>query len=157
MSKPIVPSIAFNLLAIVPVVGLILSIVAGIDLSDSGSSSFHSGEQKYHASAILFLVAFLLAVGITFAITTKLNSVQNADTRLFYTVAFSIPFLLVRVVFLLLVAFHLDDSSSPFGVTHGNILIQAFMAIFEEFCVVIAYLAAGLVTPKIEKSSQPTS
>ena len=67
--------------------------------------------------------------------------------RLLIAVVCSIPFLSVRLIYSILSGFNIDPSN--FNLVNGNVLVQGFVAVMEEFVVVILYLAAGLTATKL--------
>lgn len=140
----------FDLLVVLLIVGIILSIVGGVDLASTETQTRQQGHTLSHASSILLLVAFVIMSGT--AIVTFLN-IQNTikgDRILLYAIAATWPFLLVRVVYLMLGSF--GAGNGLFNTVTGSVIVLAFMAIFEEFVIVISYLMAGLLAPKLNRS-----
>lgn len=64
----------------------------------------------------------------------------------------SLPFLVVRVLYSVLVEFNYDDQGSVFSPTAGDIWARVFMEALEEWVIVALYLVAGYVSPRVEKS-----
>ena len=147
--SPIQPNI-FRLLGLVPIVAVILAIIGGIDQSSSKPSTVSSGVTLVRAGVILFLVIFIIFAAITLATFLKLRALSSGEERLLYALALSIPFILVRLIYSVIV----DYAGNPqFNLVTGDVVIQACMASLMEFIVVILYLSAGLVAPKIARSN----
>ena len=145
----------FKLLAILPIVGLILAIVGGTDqVPGNTPSTMSTGVTLVRAGIIIFLVVFVLLAVITVVTFFSIRSIPKGEAPLLYAVALSIPFLLVRLIYALLVDF--DSGSTTFNNITGNVIVQAFMATLEEFIVVLLYLTAGLLIPKIPRSNVQT-
>ena len=153
MAERSVPPRLFHLLGILPVVGLILSIVGGtkLETSNPDSDTVHDAAQFSQIGSILFLVTFILCAVVVALTGLKFRYLLRSDIGLYLAASLSIPFLLVRIIYVMLVSYNIEDSSSAFNSTTGNIFIQAFMSTFEEFVVVIMYLAAGIMTPAVSR------
>jgi hypothetical protein len=94
-------------------------------------------------------VGYVLEAGITAVLFRHFRGIIQGDETILIAVGASIPFLLVRLVYSLMVVFaHNPD----FNVLTGSVIIQAFMATLEEFIVVLLYVTAGLRAPKIRRS-----
>ena len=144
----------FRLLGIVPIVAVILAIVGGSDEASSKPSTASSGVTLVKAAVIIFMVIFIIFAAITLATFLRLRSVSAGDERILYALALSIPFILVRLIYSIIV----DFSHNPqFNLITGNVVIQGCMSSLMEFIVVILYLTAGIVAPRIAKShAQPS-
>ena len=140
-----VPPTVFRLLTLAPVAGLVLAIIGGTDVASTNPSTVATGRTLTHAAIIIFLVVFLLLAVITIITFFSLRSISRGEHYILYAVAFSIPFLFVRLLYSLLANF---DSGSTFNLTTGSVVVQAFMATIEEFVVVAMYLTAGILAPK---------
>ena len=73
-----------------------------------------------------------------------MKDVSNAprgEKRIYFAVMAAIPLLGVRLLWSLLSAF---SNNSDFSIIDGKPLIQLFMAILEEFVIVVMYTLAGL-------------
>ena len=152
-ASPLSPNI-FRLLGLVPLVGLILAIIGGIDEASSNPSKMSTGLDLVRAGVIIFLVIFIILAIITLATFLRLRSVSAGDERILYALALSIPFILVRLIYSIIV----DFAGNPqFNLITGDVVIQGCMASLMEYIVVILYLIAGLVAPHIAKSNVPPS
>ena len=151
----LIPPRVFNFLAILPLVGLILAIIGGTDQAPGNTpSTMSNGVTLVRAGIVVFLVVFVFLAIITVITFFSIRSISKGEAPLLYAVALSIPFLLVRLIYALLVDF--DTSSTTFNYITGSVIAQAFMATLEEFIVVLLYLTAGLLAPKIPRSNVQT-
>lgn len=147
---PSVPPIIFNLLASVPIAGLVLEIIGVIDLSTSTDpSKVAHAETLLRAAIIIFFVVFVVLVAVTILTFFSFRSISPGERRILYAVTFSIPFLFVRILYSLLEHF---NTGTTFGLSTGNVVIQACMATIEECIVVALYLTAGVLAPIIARS-----
>ena len=129
---------------------MIIGIIGGTNSFSSQLKSRQDAPTLLKASGIVFLVAFIILTGVALVTLSKIGSVIKGDRKLVFAVVTGEPFLLVRVIYILLVDF--GTNPSLFSNTQGNVIVQAFMSVFEEFVVVMLYLAAGFFTPKIDRS-----
>jgi hypothetical protein len=82
-------------------------------------------------------------------LTAGLKGVHAGDRVLVWVALASVPFLFVRLLYLVLIAF--DSKNPDFDVSSPNVYIQAFMQIFMEFIVFALYVTGGLIAPKMAK------
>lgn len=140
----------FNLLALAPIAGTVLAIVGGSEhASTTDPSQVAHAQTLTRAAIIVFLVVFILLVAVTIYTFFSLRSIMAGERRILYAVAFSIPFLFVRLLYSLIG--NLNDGTN-FSLSTGNVVIQACMATLEEFIVVTLYLTAGVLAPSLKRS-----
>ena len=145
------PARIFQLIHIITLVGLIMSIVAGSESDPSNKPSTLQNAETYRkVSAVLLLVSAILNCLIVIRTTMAIKNVQPGDRVIVWCALASIPFLLVRVVYIMLIGF---DQSSLFDPLSPNIFIQSFMQILMEFICFALYLSAGLMSPRIDPST----
>ena len=143
------PQRTFDLLILPTMVALILAIVGGSNQASASGHPSTSGRTQTRVAVIIFVAMFFIQSIITIFTFANIRIVSRGDKQIYVAVALSIPFLLVRLIYSLLAAF--DTSSSTFSLTVGNVIIEAFMSVLEEFVIVILYLAAGIIAPKLAK------
>jgi hypothetical protein len=130
--------------------GLVLAIIGGSDLSSSNDPSKVAHAQTLlRAAIIIFFVVFVVLVAVTIFTFFSFRSISPGERRILYAVTFSIPFLFVRILYSLLTNF---NTGTTFSLSTGNVVIQACMATIEEFIVVVLYLTAGILAPKIART-----
>ena len=150
MSHARLPPRLFNLLFLPILAALIFGIVGATDsLSSSSASSRQNAQTLSKASGILFLVIFVVMTGVALITLSMIGGVIPGDRKLVFAVVASEPFLLVRVIYLLLTNFAVNPSL--FSNVQGNVIVQAFMSVLEEFIVMILYLGAGYLAPSISR------
>ena len=137
----------FRLLFVPSVVALILAIVGGVDQFSSKPSDQSTGKTLTRAAIIIFVIVFIIQSGIAVLSFFNYRVISHGETRLLIAIACSIPFLAVRLLYSLLSVF--VTSSKTFSLTEGSVIVEGFMAVFEEFMVVILYLSAGLATQQL--------
>ncbi|KZF21816.1 hypothetical protein L228DRAFT_269270 [Xylona heveae TC161] len=141
------PGRTFTLLHIPTLVALILAITGGSEESSSPTSN-NGGRKFMKIAIIIFLVVYVIQSALTFLTLFKLRHVPQGERKLVYAVTGSIPFLAVRLLYSLIGAFE-SPTKLTFNTVVGNVFVQAFMAVLEEFVIVAMYLAAGLLVAKL--------
>jgi len=145
--RQLLPELAFRILALPAIIGLILSIVAGMYIRSSAASTAASGVTCRRIAVILFALAWLIIAGTAAVfVAASLRHLARPQRILLWTVAAAVPLLAVRVLYSVLGAFVTDTVT--FSPAFGNVVVEAFMVTLEEFLVVIFFLAAGFVVPK---------
>jgi magnesium-transporting ATPase (P-type) len=139
----------FQIIHLAIIVGLILAIVAGSNSSSTNPSTLHDVQTERKAGAVILFVCAILNSLIVCYMVVHIRHVHYGDKVIVWCALLSVPFLLVRVIYIMLLAF--DDKDSLFNPISPNIYIQAFMQIFMEFICFALYTTAGLLSPKMEK------
>jgi hypothetical protein len=125
-------------------IALILCIVGGIDEADTGKPSDISTGKKYtKIGVIMFLIIYLLLSALVVITMKDVGNAPRGEKRIYFVVLAAIPLLGVRMLWSILAAFAND---STFSIQGGKPLVQLFMAILEEFIIVVMYTLAGLTT-----------
>jgi len=83
----------------------------------------------------------------------RLRYVWDGDRPLLYFGLAAEPFILVRIIYLILTAF--DSHSKLFNPFAPNIYVQAFMQVTMEFIAFIFFSTAGVITPGIKNTPSP--
>jgi len=140
---------------IIIIVGLILGIVGGVQAGNAFSSSgtYHPGTLN-KVGAVLMIVAFIALVLFTILTSFSISHAEAGEKRLLLVVAASLPFLLARLIYLILYTF---TQNQMYNVLEGSVTVLLCMALIEEYLVLIAYEAVGLtlrVVPKLPTGSQ---
>lgn len=134
------------LLGTVLLVGLILGAVGGSQYSEKTPPGSHN--TLIQVSVILYLVGFAGECLVTLYSFANYRVIIPGDHRILIAVALSLPFLAVRIIYSLISVFGDNPDFNSFS---GSVIIFALMAVMEEFIIVILYLAAGLLAPKIQR------
>lgn len=136
-----------KLIQTIVMVGLILSIVGGIQASKDLSKTHVYTPQSLSQAAIgLFIASYVLIVASTIIISTSVSHAELGEKRLLLAVALSLPFLLVRLVYS---SISLFTTNPDFNSVSGNVTIFLCMALIMELCAVTIYEVIGLTLRKI--------
>jgi hypothetical protein len=128
-------------------VGLILSIVGGIDASKDLSTTGVYTPQSFSKAAMgLFIAGYVLIVASTITLSFSVAHADHGEKRLLLAVALSLPFLVVRLVYS---SISLFTTIENFNSVSGSVTIFLCMALIMELCVVIIYEAVGLTLQKV--------
>ncbi|KAL8969738.1 MAG: hypothetical protein Q9183_001857 [Haloplaca sp. 2 TL-2023] len=137
----------FKMIHVPLVVAVILTSIGSSYIYDSDSTNNPTGRSLAQAGIIVFMVVLLGLVLLTSFTFGRFLQLPTGEKRILIAVAVSIPFLATRLTWSLLVYF--DRKSTLFELKGGNIFVRSFMAVMEEWIVVILYLAAGLAAPVV--------
>jgi hypothetical protein len=136
---------------IVVMVGLILSIVGGIDASNNLSSTgVYVPQTLSKVAMVLYIVAYLLIVATTIILSFSVSHAEHGEKRLLLAVAISLPFILVRLVYS---SISILGNNTDFNTLTGKVTIYLCMALIMELCVVIIYEAVGLTLRKLAQTA----
>jgi hypothetical protein len=135
------------------VVGLILGIVGGVNASTSfqNTGTYQPGSLN-KAGTSLFIVTYVGIVAATILISFSVSHAEKGEKRIIMAVAFSLPFLLVRLAYSIGSTF---SYGKKFNLLTGNPTILLCVALLEEIIVVFAYEGTGLTLGKVVKIEHP--
>ncbi|KAL1979277.1 hypothetical protein VTN96DRAFT_6318 [Rasamsonia emersonii] len=132
------PSILFRFTGVITLVGLILSIVGQTASSDPTNGLVNA---KTKIGLIMFLIAWVGLCILLLLVGSRYRGIEDGEHRLLLAVGLSIPLLLVRLIYSLLVAFTQNPS---FNMITGNVTIMLVMDVLEEIIIVLICLGIGL-------------
>ena len=136
----------------VTLIGLIFCIIGGSN--SASSSNITKVDRMTKAGIILYLIAFAAICLMTVYLATRRLQIENGEKRLVLAVAFSLPFLFVRLIYSSIASL---GHSSRFNIVNGSVTVLLVMAVLEEFVIVVTYLVTGLSLQVIAKrESLPT-
>ena len=124
-------------------IALILCIVGGIDETHTDHSDISTGKKYTKIGIAIFLIVYLLLSALVIITMKDVGNAPRGEKRIYFAVLAALPFLAVRLLYSLLAAF---SNSSTFSIQGGKPLVQLFMAILEEFIIVVMYTLAGITT-----------
>jgi hypothetical protein len=137
----------------VTIVGLALAIAGGVESIPTGSTDdISTGIALRKAGAIILFIVFIIAAAYSGYLFTQKSSVWHGDRKILYAAVAASPFILIRAIYLILVAF--DSTSKTFNTQEPNIFAQAFLQIVMEFIAFAIFLAAGLTSPSVANGRQ---
>jgi len=138
----------FGLVKIIATVGIALSIVSASKSTSSDADTLDSAATYRKAAAILFFVATVFVILATLYLTLNLHRIWAGDRAIAICSSASTPFFLVRVIYLLIVAF--AGSGSLFWYRNINIYVQAWMSYFPEFFIFGLLCLAGVRSDSVK-------
>lgn len=145
----VLPDLAFNFFRIVTIVAMVLSIV-GLT-SNMTVEGLEHPEVEVKVGTILYLVCWVILMAFLGLFYLQRSSVEKGEKRNMGAVAISAPFLLVRVIYVVLVWF---VDNGMFNILSGNVTVQLVMSVLEEIVVVIVCIGVGM-TLKVRGRSTP--
>lgn len=140
----------FRLVQLCIGLGMILSIAGGSSVSSSDNGTVTISDTSKAAIA-LYIVAFAGTTIIGLVSAGYRSAVPGREQRSLAAVAVAWPFILIRLVYSVLAVL---GHNSLFSVVGGSVIIRAFMAVVEEFIVVVVYLVLGLSLERLEPENQ---
>lgn len=131
-------------LTAVPILLALALLVAGsIDpTSQEGPTFSANGEIK--AGVAVYFVCFIELCYATAIILFRKHLAIRDDRNLGLVVAISLPFMLVRVLYMTLFAFAAHGNSEFFNIISGDETTQLCMQVVQEYIIVFLYLLVGL-------------
>lgn len=148
-----------RLMHLVIIVALVLGIVGGIDRAPSSSTGkinagkYDKGATLLKASAVLFLVAFLAGMYVVTTLWRHRPTIREPSRTIVSSMAAVLPLILVRVIYSLLIDFHLDTTGSSghtdrYNMLTGSWVIYLFLGLLSQVLVVVVCIVAGVVGGK---------
>jgi len=136
-----------KLIQIIVMIGLVLSIIGGIDASSNLSSTGVYTPQTYSKIAVgLFIASYVLLAATTIILSFSVPHAEHGEKRLLLAVAISLPFILVRLIYGSISIF---ANTSDFNSVSGNVTIYLCMALIMEACTVVVCEAIGITLRKL--------
>lgn len=142
------PESAFIAHHLATLAGLALAIAGGVEaMSTDSASDVTTGIALRKAGAIVLMVVFLIAAAYSIYLFTRRSLAWHGDRKMLYAVNAALPFILIRAIYLILVAF--DSKSKTFNGQQPNVFAQAFLQVVMEFIAFAIFIAAGLTSPSV--------
>jgi hypothetical protein len=136
-------------------VGLILSIVGGVEAGEDASKPPYG--YKIHTltkvGVGIFIASYVATVLATILTSFHASVADAGQRRLLYAIAFALPLLLIRLIYS---CFSTFGHNKHFGVISGSPTALLCMALLEELIITNTYLLVGLtlaVVPKIQEGT----
>ncbi len=151
--KKILSSWILHALTVFTLVALVLCIVGAVKSSDSGNPDDLGEPQTLtKVGVVLFIAAWAGLCLLLIVMVYHLSLVEKGEQRLIIVVAISLPFILIRLIYSLLVVF---AKNPRFNIVTGSVTINFVMAVLEEFVVAILCISVGLSLQVRPKSNEP--
>jgi hypothetical protein len=130
--------------------GLILSIVGGTS-SSVGPDGTIQVDTSSKVGIILYIIAFVALILIFLMSMSRAYCVPKKERRVPFAIIAALPFVLVRLVYSACTVFL---HSHLFNIVTGSVVVLAFMAVIEEFIVVVIYVALGFMVDKLDANER---
>jgi len=145
----------FRIVGLLTILALILSIV-GLTSNTSSLADLSQINAKTKVGIIIFVVSWVGLCFLMFLVSIRYRSIEDREHRLLLAVGISIPLLLIRLVYSLLVVF---ANNPDFKTVSGNVTAQLVMSVIEEIVIVYICLGVGLtlsVRPPVDTEAVAT-
>ena len=142
-----VGDLQFRIIHVVSVVALVLAIIGGIFHLNDNTAKQSTGESLTKTASVMFLAVFAALAAISILTALRKVYVWTSERKLLIACLAVLPFLLVRVIYAVLVAF-CTSPSSIFYFANVDIYVSAFMQFLTEAMVILIFTSAGLLVPK---------
>ncbi|TAQ90620.1 hypothetical protein B7494_g1031 [Chlorociboria aeruginascens] len=121
---------------------LILGIVGGVDAGNNYSKTgVYQPQALSKASTVLFIIAYITTAVATLLLSPSISHAEQGEKRVLLAVAVSLPFLLVRLVYSIMVTFtHLK----VFNQITGNATVLLCVSLIPEFIITVITEATSL-------------
>ena len=150
-----IKALYIHLLRIPLIAGIILVIIGGIVSASTWiSTGKYPVDRLTKIGTIIIVAAFAVIVLVALGFTRRRAEVERPDVVLFNAILLSMPFLLIRLVYSLLIAF---VDNAVFNPLNSNAAAQGFLAVLVEAIVVILYTVAGFRIPRLPKPENESS
>ena len=134
-------------------VGLILSIIGGVDAGTQyGKTGIYRPQTLSQVGLGLMIAALALLILTTLTLSKSIHNAERSERRILLAVVASLPFLLVRTIYSALAVF---ANSRKFRLFGGDVTTLLCMALLQEAVVVVLYEGVGLTLKKEKKDLNP--
>jgi hypothetical protein len=155
MSIPKLSPRLFHTMNIPIMIGLIFSILGGLDEFNANVDTQNTGIHHLKMATTIYAVMLLILFGVAVLLVMSSASVKACNKNLLFIALASVPFLGVRVVYALLTSF---DRSSVYFTSNSDsiqaVAAQAIMSVAMEFIIMILYIAGGFSVIKTASQVQ---
>lgn len=139
----------FRLLHVLIIVAVILGISGGVNATIEASGTVKLPTTS-KVGVILYAVAYVLIIGAYIVSVPRTSAVSSKERRVPVAITLALPLILVRLVYSLCSVFL---HSHFFSLASGNAWVFGFMAVAEEFLVVLIYVLLGFFLDKREPAA----
>ena len=133
-----------------PIIAALVLVIVGSDAS--AGDLIHNGTYPIKLitkiGIIIFVAIFAVIVLITTTFMVLRSHAEPGEQRLIIAIAASLPFLIVRLIYVVLITF---SHIRTFSILYGSVVALGCMAIMQEMIVVIIYIAVGMTLPRVTK------
>lgn len=141
----LIQSIHISLLRLPIIIALVL-IIIGSDNSANYLTRYGTYPVQHitQIGIVILFAVFAVVVLITGIFMLNISHAEPGEQRLIYAIATSIPFILIRLIYVVLVTL---SHIQRFSILHGSVVTFGCMAIMPELIAVIIYLGVGITLP----------
>ncbi|KII86377.1 hypothetical protein PLICRDRAFT_56088 [Plicaturopsis crispa FD-325 SS-3] len=154
-------ALLFRLLNLVPIAGLVLSIIGGTDSTSDSASTVAQGKTLRRVGAWLFVAIYVVAVVVHVGCWLNSRALLRHRRNLLKGISLALPFLAVRLAYSVLSTYASNgfsvtsaatSSTTPaslhkFNALTGSWALYLVMALLMEYIVVGIYITVGVLTP----------
>jgi hypothetical protein len=145
---------SFYLLKMIQAPAAVALVLCIIGATSANNPAQISSQTTFHIGIILFAVVLFGLIILTLGAAVGWRTTQRGEGALIVSVALALPFLVVRIVYSILVAF----SHNPrFGIVNENYTINLVMEVLPEAVVVLIYICCGMKLQSIRKPTSQTA
>lgn len=140
----------FRLIQLVLLIGTILAIAGGLNVSVDANGTYHTPTTS-KVGVILYIVGFSGIAAVFILSVLQASVVPNKERRVPIAIATALPFVLVRLIYSVLSTF---IHNHLFSVATGSTAVRLGMSVIEEFIVVAIYVVLGFLVDKLNASTR---
>jgi NADH:ubiquinone oxidoreductase subunit 6 (subunit J) len=118
-----------------------LTVLTLVALTSGSATALGKPATLTKVGVVLFVAAWAGLCLLLVIMVVKSSLVQKGERRLIIAVAISVPFILVRLIYSMVVVF---ANNRHFNIVTGSVTINLVMAVLEEFVVTIVCISVGL-------------
>lgn len=140
----------FRLIQLVLLVGMILAIAGGCNVSVDANGVYHTPITS-KVGVIMYIVGFVALTLVYLLSVPNTSVVPDKERRVPIAITLALPFLLVRLLYSVLSVFIHDHL---FNIATGSASVRISMSVVEEFVVVAVYAIIGLLVDRLDDASK---
>ena len=114
-------------------------------MGNGSPDDYSNGQSKFKVSGFIFIVVVVGVAALIAVAATKRRWLPAGEFRLIAAMAVCVPFMLVRVIYILCIAFA-PSGSTNFNLLMPNATIEGVMSLAPEFVIVAILVLVGFVS-----------
>ena len=137
----------------IPIIGALVLIIIGSDASASDliAHGKYATKTITKIGVIILIAVFAVIVLITMLFMIRRSHAEPGERRLLNAVTASLPFLLIRLIYVILMMF---SNIRTFSILYGSLTALGCMALLPEVIVIIIYIGVGMSLPRKVKETR---
>ena len=145
-----VPPKYIDLMLIPILIAVGFAIKGGTTVAKGDPKSYHDGQNAFKVSGALFLVVTIALAALLVMAAQRRQWLPAGEFRLIIAVAICVPFLFVRVIYVICIGCA-SQSSTTFDLLDPDVAVEGVMSAAPEFIAVSVLLLAGLTARKAKE------